>query len=128
MISLKKLQELQDNSSGWLFDKAQQRLHAIVNQEARRAENILRENWDKVEIITQDLLTKKVIAETSISNDMISTGLTGVKGSLSAKSIPVKHPFVIARHPGIIRTPEGPVRYEAGDAISNYETGLFSYK
>ena len=124
MISLKKLQELQDNASGWLFDKAQQRLHAIVNQEARRAENILRENWDKVEIITQDLLAKKVIAETSISNDMISTGLTGVKGSLSAKSIPVEHPFVIARHPGIIRTPEGPVRYEAGDAISNYETGL----
>jgi hypothetical protein len=123
MISLKTLANLQGEPIGWLFDKAHQRLHAIINQEAKRAEGILRENWDKVESITQDLLTKKVIAETSISDDMISAGLTGVKGVSSAKSIPVEHPFIIARQPGIIRTPEGPVRYETGDAITNIETG-----
>jgi hypothetical protein len=123
MISLKTLADLQGEPIGWLFDKAHQRLHAIINQEAKRAEGILRENWDKVESITQDLLTKKVIAETSISDDMISAGLTGVKGVSSANSIPVERPFVIARQPGIIRTPEGPVRYEAGDAITNIETG-----
>ena len=124
MISLKTLANLQGEPIGWLFDKAHQRLHAIINQEAKRAEGILRENWDKVESITQDLLTKKVIAETSISNDMISTGLAGVKGVQSAKSIPVDHPFVIASRPGIIRTPEGPVRYETGDALTNIESGL----
>ncbi|KUR72121.1 hypothetical protein AQZ52_02095 [Novosphingobium fuchskuhlense] len=110
-------------SSGWLFDEAQKRLQAVMKEAASRTDNILKENWIKLEAIAAALIeTGDVDFEQFVAGLKIS-GLEQVPGVLRAENVPVTRAVAFTSQPGSHQTPEGAVRYEAGDAIVTGEDG-----
>ena len=57
-LSLSALADRGLPASGWLFDRAQQRLEAVMREAAKRTEAILAANWPRVEILATMLIEK----------------------------------------------------------------------
>lgn len=116
-VSLEVISKLQKQASGWLFDQVQKRVHTVLKEASDRAEKLLRANWDQVEIITKELLQKKDLSESDFASIMAGVKLTSQPGIQKAQSIPTDRDVLFANTNGIQQTPEGPVRYNVGDAL-----------
>jgi len=109
--------------SGWLFDEAQKRLQVVMKEAAARTDQILAENWVHVEVIATELIAKGELNFEEFVARLSTHGLEDMAGVVNATNIPLKREVEFARSSGSHQTPEGVVRYEAGDAIVKDENG-----
>lgn len=109
--------------SGWLFDEAQKRLQVVMKEAEARTDQILAENWPHVEVIAAELIAKGEVNFEEFVAKLAAHGLEDVAGAVVATNIPLKREVEFARSSGSHQTPEGVVRYEAGDAIVKDENG-----
>ena len=104
-------------SSGWLFDRAQQRLQEVLKEASERAEKILRTNWAQVEAAARELIRKKKLTNDELMRSLIEKSLATLPGVRRARKLPVERDVTFAGTSGVQETLEGPVRYDAGDAL-----------
>ncbi len=90
---------------------------------AKRTEAILRSNWDQVESVVKDLLMKGALDALKFSEDLVFSGLSSLSGSKEVRSIPVERKIKFQNLPGIVASPEGPVRFDKGDALAEDSDG-----
>lgn len=106
-----------EQKTGWLFDEAQKRLQAVMKDAAARTDNILRENWIKLEAIATALIATGEVDFEQFVGGLTLNGLGHVPGALKAENLKVIRRVTFAKQAGSHQTPEGAVRYEAGDAL-----------
>lgn len=116
-INLSSIQTNNGQTGTFLYDEAQKRLQAIMKNARQRARQVLEANWMQVEALAQALIQKKRLIDDEIGAVMIEKGLEHIPGTIRAISKPVDRKVVFAQEPGLCMTAEGPVRYNAGDAI-----------
>ena len=116
-INLEVIGKLQGHPNGELFDQVQKRVQAILKESAERAETLLRANWDQVESVTKSVLEKNKLNDNDFALSFATNALANHVDAISARSVPVERDVVFATSNGILQTPEGPVRYNAGDAL-----------
>jgi hypothetical protein len=122
-VRLSTLTAVSGQTTGPLFDLAQERVRDVLNQAAARTEKLLRENWSLVESIAAALLEKEVLNTEDTMSLFLHRGLKDWPGVCKVRSKPVERAVRFATAPGVMDTPEGPVRYAAGDAIVTGEAG-----
>ena len=122
-LDLRYISENENVNSGWLFDLAQRRVHELIMEAAKRTEAILRANWDQVESVVKDLLIKGALDALKFSEDLVFSGLSSMLGSKEVRSIPVERKIKFQNLPGIVASPEGPVRFDKGDALAEDSDG-----
>ena len=122
-IDLSILAKATGQTSGWLFDRAQQRLQEVLKEASDRAEKILRSNWTQVEAVVAVLLEKQKLTGDEFIASLIEKGLASLPGVRRARKRVVERDVSFARTPGVLKTLEGPVRYDAGDALVVGEKG-----
>ena len=103
--------------TGWLFDRAQQRLQEVLKEASERAEKILRTNWAQVEKVVRELIPRKKLSDDELMRALLEESLAGLPGVRRARKLPIERDVTFARTSGVHETREGPVRYDAGDAI-----------
>ena len=122
-VNLSSLYKAANVTSGWLFDLAQRKTQETLKSAADRAENILRANWRTVEQTVSDLMERKSIDDEAFLSARLLKSITGLPGARKARSLPVLRSIEFASSPGVLDTPEGPVRYSEGDAIVRGDNG-----
>lgn len=122
-INLSVLAKAVGQPGGWLFDRAQQRLQEVLKEASERAENILRANWAQVERVVTELVAKKTLSDDDLIRALLEESLAGSPGVRRARKLPVERNVTFATTSGVHETMEGPVRYDAGDAIVVGENG-----
>jgi Peptidase family M41/PGDYG protein len=122
-IDLSALGKAVGQPSGWLFDRAQQRLQEVLKEASERAEKILHTNWAQVEKLVAELMAKKKLSDDDLIRAMLEKSLAGLPGVGRARKRPVERDVTFARTAGVHETLEGPVLYNAGDAIVVGEKG-----
>lgn len=110
-------------AGGPLFDKAQERVQTVLKDAARDARNILEANWPKVEVLAQALIARKSLNDDDLIASLLSAGISRMPGVVRARSRSIERSVSFATSDGVHTTPEGPVRYQAGDAIVTGEIG-----
>ena len=116
-IDLSALAKAAGQPSGWLFDRAQQRLQEVLKEASDKAENILRANWAQVEAVAGALLAKQRMTGDDFIASLIEKGLASSPGLRRARKRVVERDVTFARTPDVLETLEGPARFDAGDAI-----------
>jgi hypothetical protein len=116
-ISLTTLSKASGQTGGWLFDRAHQRLQQVMKEASERARDILRSNWPQVEAVAAALIKKKQLGDDDFMTSLVQTGLASWPGVRRVCSLPVERNVTFARTSGVHQTREGPVRYDAEDAL-----------
>lgn len=62
-VALNALEKAGGGSSGWLFDRAHQRLQTILKEAVEKTDKILFDRWTDVEYIARDLLIRQRLSE-----------------------------------------------------------------
>jgi hypothetical protein len=104
-------------STGWLYDEAQRRLAKLLREAATRSEEVLKANWSLVEALVVCLRARQQIEFEDFIESLRREGLTSLPRAIRAKAKPVERRVTFAEAPGMQVTAEGPVRYDAGDAL-----------
>lgn len=116
-ISLNVLSEFDNYSEGYLNNQAQIRFQQVMKDLADQTEKILKQNWDKVEALVEVLLQKKIIRSDLFSEIFSVTDVFKIEKSIVAESKPIERLVQFPDSSGILKTPEGYVRYEKDDVI-----------
>lgn len=116
-VSLPALATASESRSGWLHDRAQRRLQQLLKECAGRTRALLEENWHHVQSVCSALLERGTLGAEELLELMIDKGLADWPGVRHVRSVPVLRTVRFATESGVHATPEGPVHYEAGDAI-----------
>lgn len=116
-ISLNALSEFENYSIGYLNDQAQIRFQKLMKDLADQTEQILKQNWDKVEALVEVLLKSKIVKSDQFSEIFSITDLTRLEHVIIAESRPVERTVAFVETGGIIKTPEGYVKYQKDDVI-----------
>lgn len=122
-VNLEVIGKLQGQHSGQLFDLVQMRVQYTLKEAADRAEALLRANWDQVESVTKLLLEKKDLTDNDFILGFASNNISFHIDAINAQSIPIDRDVIFATINGIMQTPEGPVRYNVGDALVSDANG-----
>lgn len=122
-VNLDIIAKLQGNAAGCLFDLAQRQVQNLLKTAAAKAEQLLRANWGHVEFIANELLLQDTINELEFADKLTERTLTEDKSALKAQSRTITRIIRFAQAAGVLETPEGPVRYDAGDPIIADATG-----
>lgn len=122
-VNLSVLAELTRNSTGLLFDKAQERLQILLKEAVKDVEDILRSNWPKVEAVAQALIKGREMGDDDLLSVLTAGKIANLPGSTQARSRPASRRITFATLDGILETLEGPVRYQKDDAIVLGEAG-----
>lgn len=116
-LCLDALTDISGASSGWLFDRAQQRVQDILKDCAARTRAVLEENWHHVQAVADALVERKVLGTDELMTLLLDKGLAHWPGVRQVRSLSEQRDVRFAEVAGVQATLEGPVRYTAGDAI-----------
>ncbi len=116
-VSLTALATASESRTGWLHDRAQRRVQQLLKECAVRTRALLEENWHHVQAVCAALLDRGTLGAEELLELMIDKGLADWPGVRHVRSVPVLRTVRFASESGVHATPEGPVHYEAGDAI-----------
>jgi hypothetical protein len=116
-LCLDALTDISGARSGWLFDRAQQRVQDILKDCAARTRALLEENWHHVQAVADALVERKVLDTDELMTLLLDKGLAHWPGVRQVRSLPEQREVRFAEAAGVQATLEGPVRYTAGDAI-----------
>lgn len=104
-------------STGWLYDEAQRRLVNILRDAATRSEEVLKANWGLVEALVICLQDRREIEFEDFIESLRREGLACLAGAVRVQARSVERQVTFALAAGVQVTAEGPVRYDAGDAL-----------
>jgi hypothetical protein len=82
-----------------------------------RSEEVLKANWSLVEALVVCLQARRQIEFEDFIESLRNEGLASLPGAIRAAAKPVERRVTFADAPGMQVTAEGPVRYDAGDAL-----------
>lgn len=116
-VNIDVVAKLQGHGNGWIFDLSQRRVHALLNAAAEKAEQVLRANWNQVEIVVEELLSRQTVNELQFAEKLQERSLADDPNARRARSRPIIRRLRFAQAPGILQTQEGPVCYAVGDPI-----------
>jgi hypothetical protein len=122
-INLAALSNNCDVSSGWLYDKAQQRLQEVLKQAAQKTEDLLLANWAQIEVVAAALLANGKIDYEQFVGGLVEQGLQQVPGAVKVRTLSVEREVHFEDKAGVVQTMEGAVRYDRGAAIVRGEQG-----
>lgn len=116
-LSLPALIDQPGYASGYLSHEAQRLTQQLLKAAAEDTRSLLISNWHYVEALAERLISKKTLGSREIVEVLIDRGITTWPGVRKVRSKAIERLVRFAEQPGICQTREGPVRYQAGDAI-----------
>lgn len=122
-VDLSILAKLTGHHAGLLFDRAQERLANILKDTELDTRHILEANWAQVEILARRLIREELVSSEQLIDALVLNSLLNVHGAVQAYSLPLERHVEFAKNDGVHETPEGPVRFRAGDAIIHDDDG-----
>jgi len=116
-VNLQAFAEFSGSSTGWLHDRAQERVQQILKECASRTRALLRENWHHVEAVTEALMQHKTLGTAELLRLLVDKGLADWPGVRHVRSVPTRREARFATSPGVHASREGPVQFAVGDVL-----------
>lgn len=116
-LSLSAIVDEPGYAAGYLSNEAQRVVQSLLKTAREETRSLLQGNWHYVESLAALLLERKALGTHEVIEAFIDQGIVDWPGVRKVFSKAIDRPVRFADAPGVCQTMEGPVRYNAGDAL-----------